>query len=202
MASWLKSEPLVLASKSEIRRQILAASGIPVDVRPAAVDERSIESEARPASAATVARLLAAAKAKAVSDGMPSRAVLGADQTLGIDGRTFAKPPDRAAARAQLGLLRGRTHELHSAVAVVQDGNVVFEFVGSARLTMRPFSEAFLDRYLDTVGAAAMQSVGCYQLEGFGIHLFERIDGDHFTILGLPLLPLLEFLRSQGWLDA
>jgi nucleoside triphosphate pyrophosphatase len=202
MALWLKGEPLVLASKSEIRRQILAASGIPVDVRPAAIDERSIESEAGPASAATVARLLAAAKAKAVSDGMPGRVVLGADQTLGINGRTFAKPPDRPAARAQLGLLRGRTHELHSAVAVARDGNVVFEFVGSARLTMRPFSQAFLDRYLDTVGSAAMQSVGCYQLEGFGIHLFERIDGDHFTILGLPLLPLLEFLRSQGWLDA
>jgi septum formation protein len=202
MALWLEGEPLVLASKSEIRRQILTASGIPVDVRPAAIDERSIECEAGPASAAAVARLLAAAKAKAVSGTMPGRVVLGADQTLGIDGRTFAKPADRTTARAQLDLLRGRTHELHSAVAVVQDGNVVFEFVGSARLTVRPFSEAFLDRYLDTVGTAAMQSVGCYQLEGLGIHLFERIDGDHFTILGLPLLPLLGFLRSRGWLDA
>jgi septum formation protein len=202
MALWLKGEPLVLASKSEIRRQILKASGIQVDVRPAAINERSIEGEAGPAPAAAVARLLAAAKAKVVSGAMPGRVILGADQTLGIDSRTFAKPADRTAARAQLGLLRGRTHELHSAVAVVQDGNVVFEFVGLARLTMRPFSEAFLDRYLDTVGRAAMQSVGCYQLEGFGIHLFERIDGDHFTILGLPLLPLLGFMRSQGWVDA
>jgi septum formation protein len=202
MVLWLKPESLVLASKSEIRHQILVASGIPVEVRPAAIDERSIERDAGPASAADVARLLAAAKAKAVGEAMPGRLVLGADQTLGFNGRIFSKPADRAAARAQLGQLRGSAHELHSAIAVVQDRDVLFEHVSSAQLTMRAFSDAFLERYLDTVGPAALQSVGGYQLEAAGIHLFERIDGDHFTILGLPLLPLLRFLRTQGFVDA
>jgi septum formation protein len=202
MVLWLKPEPLVLASRSEIRRQILVAAGFPVDVRPAAVDERSAERDAGPVSASDVARLLAAAKAKAVSETMPGRLVLGADQTLGFGGRTFSKPADRAGARTQLGQLRGSTHELHSAIAVVQDRTVLFEHVSSARLTMRAFSDGFLERYLDTVGSAALQSVGSYQLEAAGIHLFERIDGDHFTILGLPLLPLLGFLRTQGYVDA
>jgi nucleoside triphosphate pyrophosphatase len=202
MVLWLKPESLVLASKSEIRHQILVASGIPVEVRPAAIDERSIERDAGLASAADVARLLAAAKAKAVGEAMPGRLVLGADQTLGFNGRIFSKPADRAAARAQLGQLRGSAHELHSAIAVVQDRDVLFEHVSSAQLTMRAFSDAFLERYLDTVGPAALQSVGSYQLEAAGIHLFERIDGDHFTILGLPLLPLLRFLRTQEFVDA
>jgi septum formation protein len=202
MVLWLKPESLVLASKSEIRRQILVASRIPVEVQPAAIDERSIERDAGSASAVDVARLLAAAKAKAVSGIMPDRLILGADQTLGFDGRIFSKPADRAAAGAQLGQLRGSAHELHSAIAVVQDRNVLFEHVSSARLTMRPFSDAFLERYLETIGPAVLQSVGGYQLEGAGIHLFERIDGDHFTILGLPLLPLLRFLRRQGYVDA
>jgi septum formation protein len=202
MALWLKREPLVLASKSEIRRKILTAAEIPVEVRPAAIDERSAERDAAPASAADVARLLAVAKAKAVSDALPDRLILGADQTLGFGSRTFSKPVDRAAARAQIGLLRGNTHELHSAIAVVQDGDILFEHVSSARLTMRPFSEAFLERYLDLIGPVALESVGSYQLEAAGIHLFERIDGDHFTILGLPLLPLLGFLRTRGWADA
>jgi nucleoside triphosphate pyrophosphatase len=202
MVLWLKPESLVLASKSEIRHQILVASGIPVEVRPAAIDERSIERDAGPASAADVARLLAAAKAKAVGEAMPGRLVLGADQTLGFNGRIFSKPADRAAARAQLGQLRGSAHELHSAIAVVQDRDVLFEHVSSAQLTMRAFSDAFLERYLDTVGPAALQSVGSYQLEAAGIHLFERIDGDHFTILGLPLLPLLRFLRTRGFVNA
>jgi nucleoside triphosphate pyrophosphatase len=202
MVLWLKPESLVLASKSEIRHQILVASGIPVEVRPAAIDERSIERDAGLASAADVARLLAAAKAKAVGEAMPGRLVLGADQTLGFNGRIFSKPADRAAARAQLGQLRGSAHELHSAIAVVQDRDVLFEHVSSAQLTMRAFSDAFLERYLDTVGPAALQSVGSYQLEAAGIHLFERIDGDHFTILGLPLLPLLRFLRTRGFVNA
>jgi septum formation protein len=201
MALWCRPDALVLASKSEIRRQILAGAGIPVEVRPAAIDERSAEHNAA-SSSAGVARLLAAAKARAMSDTMPGRLVLGADQTLGFGGRTFSKAADRAAVRAQLGLLRGGTHELHSAIALVQDGNLVFEHVSSARLTMRRFSDAFLERYLDAVGHAALQSVGCYQLEALGTHLFERIDGDHFTVLGLPLLPLLDFLRTQGWVDA
>ena len=202
MALWLKGEPLVLASKSEIRRKILVAAEIPVEVRPAAIDERALEQGAGPVTAPDLAGLLAAAKARAVSKSLPARLVLGADQTLGFGGRIFSKPADRAAARAQLGRLRASAHELHSAIAVVEDGDVLFAHVSSARLTMRGFSDEFLERYLDAVGPAALQSVGSYQLEAAGIHLFEGIKGDHFTILGLPLLPLLEFLRARGWVDA
>jgi septum formation protein len=197
MALWLKLEPLVLASKSEIRRKILAAAEIPVEVRPAAIDERSLEQSAGPVTPADLAGLLAVAKAGAVSKNLPGRLVLGADQTLGFGGRIFSKPADRAAARAQLGRLRANAHELHSAIALVEDGNVLFEHVNSARLTMRTFSDEFLERYLDVVGPAALASVGGYQLEAAGIHLFERIEGDHFTILGVPLLPLLAYLRSE-----
>jgi nucleoside triphosphate pyrophosphatase len=201
MALWLGPQPLVLASKSEIRRKILAAAGLLVEVRPAAIDERAVEQAAGPASAADVARLLAGAKAKAVAATLPGRLVLGADQTLGFGDRIFSKAGDQSAAREQLLMLRGQIHALHSAIALVQDGAVLFEHVSEARLTMRPFSDAFLDRYLATIGAATLQSVGGYQLEGVGIHLFERVDGDHFTVLGLPLLPLLGFLRAQGWVD-
>ena len=122
----------------------------------------------------------------------------GADQTLALGNRRFSKPRDRDAARAQLLALRGQTHELHSAVAVVRGPEVLYQHVAVARLTMRAFTDDFLDRYLDATGAAVTQSVGAYQLERTGIHLFERIEGDHFTILGLPLLPLLAFLRRHG----
>ena len=130
----------------------------------------------------------------------PGRLVLGADQTLALGAKRFAKPADRAAARAQLRALSGRTHELHSAIAFVARRTVLFEHVGTARLTMRPLSERFLDRYLDAVGDAATASVGAYQIEGPGIQLFEHIDGDYFTILGLPLLAALDFLRRRGCL--
>jgi nucleoside triphosphate pyrophosphatase len=126
--------------------------------------------------------------------------VLGADQTLALGAKRFSKPVDRAAARAQLAALCGRTHELHSAIAFVQDATVLFEHVDTARLTMRRFSERLLDLYLDHAGTAATASVGAYQIEGPGIQLFERIDGDYFTILGLPLLPVLDFLRQRGCL--
>jgi septum formation protein len=126
------------------------------------------------------------------------RLVVGADQTLALGRRRFDKPSDRAAARAQLRALAGRTHELHAAVAVARGRDVLFEDVGIARLTMRALSEESLDRYLDAAGAAVTATVGAYQLEGLGVHLFERIDGDHFTILGLPLLPLLAYLRAEG----
>ena len=202
MPVWLGRAPLVLASNSEARRKLLAAAGIAVEVRPAALDERAVEQAAGGAPAAEVARLLAAAKARRIAGAMAGRLVLGADQTLGLGERILSKAADRAAAREQLLRLRGQTHALHSAVSVMQDETVLFEHVSTARLTMRPFSPAFLDRYLDTVGSAALHSVGGYQLEGAGIHLFERIEGDYFTILGLPLLPLLDFLRAQGWVDA
>jgi septum formation protein len=202
MRFWTPAAPLVLASKSEIRRALLEAAGIPLEVQPAAVDERGLERQAGSASAEEIACLLARAKADAVAVRQPGRLVLGADQTLALDGRVFAKAPDRSAARAQLLLLRGNTHELHAALALRQDGKLLFEHVSTARLTIRPFSDAFLDHYLDALGDSVLRSVGCYQLEAAGIHLFERIEGDHFTILGLPLLPLLGFLRARGYVAA
>jgi septum formation protein len=129
---------------------------------------------------------------------MPGRMVLGADQTLTVDGRRFSKPADRDRAAEQLKALRGRTHQLHSGVALVRDGAALFQHVGVANLTMRRFSDAFLESYLDAVGSAAYASVGGYQIESAGIHLFEKIEGDYFTILGLPLLPLLDYLRQSG----
>jgi septum formation protein len=199
-AVWLSGQPLVLASRSAARRTLLEAAGIPVTLHAADIDERRLEADAASMPAPDIAALLARAKASAVAKSSPGRLVLGADQILTLDGKRFAKPADRAAARAQLRALGGRTHELHSAVAVVQDGATLFEHADTARLTMRSFSDEFVDRYLDIADEAVTASVGAYQLEGFGIQLFERIEGDYFTILGLPLLPTLDFLRRHGCL--
>jgi septum formation protein len=144
---------------------------------------------------------LARAKAQAVASSLPGRLVLGADQTLSCDAKRFAKPADRAEAAEQLRALRGRVHELHSALALVRDNEIMFACVDTARLAMRDFSDRFLNGYLDMAGDAATRSVGGYQLEGIGIHLFERVEGDFFTILGLPLLPLLAFLRQNKFVD-
>jgi len=197
---WLAEEPLILASRSESRRAVLAAAALATEVLPADVDERAIEAGATDKSPDAIARLLADAKALAVSARHPGRLVLGADQTLGLGGRVFAKPADLPAARAQLRALRGRTHTLHSAIALACDGTVVFAHCAAAALTMRNFSDGFLEAYFETVGPAVTASVGCYQVEAAGIQLFERIEGDHFTILGLPLLPLLAYLRGAGYL--
>jgi septum formation protein len=202
MPLWLAARPLVLASKSAARRALLAAAGLAIEVKPAAIDERAVEARAGTAGAEEAAALLAREKAAAVATAIPDRVVVGADQTLTLGERRLSKAADRPAAREQLRALRGRTHTLHSAVAVVRDGKVVFEHVDAAHLTMREFSDAFLERYLDTVGDAALASVGSYQLEGAGIQLFERVEGDHFTVLGLPLLPLLGHLRQAGLLAA
>jgi len=198
MPLWLASGPLVLASRSAVRRTLLEAAGVPVEVYPADIDERSLETGAPSATPAAVAALLARQKALVVGGLRPARLVLGADQVLALDAKLFTKPADRAAARTQLRALSGRTHELHSAIAFVRDGAVVFEHVGTARLTMRSFSDRFLDAYLDAIGSAATASVGAYQIEGPGLQLFERIEGDYFTVLGLPLLAALDFLRRYG----
>jgi septum formation protein len=198
MALWLAAQPLVLASQSAVRRSLLEAAGIAVETKPATIDERAVEAEAGgrvdPVAAAA---LLARAKARAVAEKMPGRIVLGADQTLALGDRRFSKAADRAGARQQLAALRGQTHSLHSALAVIRGGELLFEHADSARLTMRPFSDAFLDSYLEAVGTAATASVGGYQLEGIGIQLFDRVEGEHSTILGLPLLPLLHWLRKE-----
>ncbi len=200
MPLWLGTQPLVLASKSASRCALLEAAGIPVEIRPANIDERAIEARLGSSDPAGVAALLARAKANAVATAMSGRLVLGADQTLALDTQRFSKPKDRNAAAEQLRALRGKTHALHSAVAIARDGAIAFEYVEVARLTMRAFSEEFLQRYLDAAGAAVTASVGAYQLEGLGVQLFERVEGDHSTILGLPLLPLLDWLRQAGLL--
>jgi septum formation protein len=200
MSLWLASEPLVLASRSAARRALLEAAGVPIELHPADLDERGLEAGAVSEAPIAIAALLARAKASVVARLHPGRLVLGADQTLALGAERFAKPVDRTAARAQLRALSGRTHELHSAIAFVQDAAVVFEYVDTARLTMRSLSDRFLDLYLDAVGNAAAASVGAYQIEGPGIQLFEQVEGDYFTILGLPLLAALDFLRRRGCL--
>jgi len=200
MPLWLAAAPLVLASRSTVRRSLLEAAGVPVEICPADIDERGVEAGAPLQAPVAIAALLAREKAAVIAGRNRGRLVLGADQTLSLDGRRFTKPADRTAARAQLRALSGRSHELYSAIAFVLDGAVLFEHVGVARLTMRAVSDRFLDDYLDAVGDAATASVGAYQLEGLGIQLFERLDGDYFTVLGLPLITALDFLRRHGCL--
>jgi septum formation protein len=198
MSLW-RGEPLVLASKSEVRRSLLEAAGIPVAIDPAAIDERGIEAANPGLAPDKAALLLAREKALAVSRRRPG-VVLGADQTLALGARRYSKPADLAAARAQLQSFSGKTHELHSAAAVTRGEEVLFEGVSTARLTVRPLSAAFLDAYLAAAGDRVTKSVGAYQLEGLGVQLFEKIEGDHFTVLGLPLLPLLAYFRKGGFL--
>ena len=202
MPLWLAADPLVLASQSAVRRSLLTAAGIPVEVRPAAIDERRLEAEAGGKDASAVAALLAQEKARDVVARMPGRLVLGADQTLALGNRSFSKAADRAGAAVQLRALRGQTHTLHSALAVARDGEVIFAHSDAVRLTMRAFSDEFLEAYLNAAAGAVTAGVGSYQLEGPGIQLFERVEGDYFTVLGLPLLPLLDFLRREHLLSA
>jgi septum formation protein len=201
MPIWLSPQPLVLASRSDVRGKMLAAVGLRFEIRPAQIDERAVEAESGTTDAAAAARFLARAKAAAVARTVSGRLVLGADQTLARGAARFSKPKSRAEAAEQLRSLRGRTHELNSALALVRDGTVVFDCVDSAKLTMRKVSDRFIEEYLDMVGDAALASVGAYQLEGLGIHLFERVEGDFFTVLGLPLLPLLAYLRQNNLVD-
>jgi septum formation protein len=201
MPLWRFSAPLVLASKSLARRQMLVAAGIPVEAMPADIDERAVESAFSHAEhPGAIALHLAQEKAKAVAARMPGRLVIGADQTLAMGTQRFSKPADTDEARSQLRALRGHTHMLHSAVALVRDGELLFQHADAARLVMRDISDEFLETYLDAAGNTVTESVGGYQLERTGIHLFERVEGDHFTILGMPLLPLLDALRRFGFL--
>jgi septum formation protein len=198
-ALWREPQPLVLASASAIRLSLLQAAGIPTHVVASAIDEPALR-RALPAdiSPQNVAGELARAKALAVSRRHARRIVVGADQTLSLEGRLFAKAPDLAAAIAQLAVLSGREHHLYSAMAIVRDGHLLAEAVAHASLKMRLLSMPFLTDYVHAAGETILTSVGCYQLEGLGVHLFERINGDHATILGLPLLALLEWLRRFG----
>ncbi len=188
----------MLASRSEVRHTILEQAGIPHIVESADIDEREIERKAVGGGEAAI--LLAREKALAVAARNPDAVVLGADQTLLLGQRRFSKPQSKSAACEQLSALCGRTHELHCAVTVARGKSVAFEHCEIARLTMRAFSESFLQAYLEAAGTAVTASVGGYQLERSGIQLFEHIAGDYFTILGLPLLPLLQFLRREGLL--
>jgi septum formation protein len=193
---WRGAAPLLLASTSATRRTLLESAGLCVETEAPGIDERAVDM-APDESAGEIARRLAAAKAQAVSRRHPERIVIGADQTLACQGALVHKPADRAAAEEQLAALSGRTHALHSAFALAEGGRVVNEGAADARMTMRALSADAIDRYLDLAGKAALQSVGAYQVEGLGIHLFECIEGDHSTILGLPLIPLLAALREK-----
>ncbi|WP_291687885.1 Maf family protein [Bradyrhizobium sp.] len=197
MTLWRGPSPLILASQSRARQMLLAGAGIDYQAVPADIDERGVQQSSGLTLPGDIAALLAGEKARAVSSRHPGQFVVGADQTLALGKRLFSKPAGRMQAAGQLRALAGNRHELHSAVAVARDGKILFETVAVAGMTMRPLAAAEIEAYLNEAGEAVTSSVGAYQLEGLGVHLFERIEGDHFTILGLPLLQLLAFLRSE-----
>lgn len=195
---WRADAPLILASKSAGRRQVLAQAGLHFEARPADVDERAIESALGDVGPDAVAAALARAKALAVSAAAPGRLVLGADQVASCGARLFGKPETREKAAELLRFLSARRHRLHSALALARDGAIMFETLAHADLAMRPLSDAFIAAYLDAMGDAALASAGAYQVEGLGAQLFESVSGDHWTIMGLPILPLLDALRRLG----
>lgn len=179
---------------------LIEGAGLPVETEAPHIDERAVEQSAVDRRPHEIARRLSREKALAVSRRHPDRIVLGADQTLACEGLLFHKPADRSAALKQLGELSDRTHLLNSAFALAMHGEIVREHVAIARLTMRALNRDAITRYLNLAGDAALQSVGAYQVEGLGIHLFEHIEGEHSTVLGLPLLPLLAALREVNLL--
>jgi septum formation protein len=200
MTLWRGKLPLILASQSRARQMLLANAGIGFESIAPGIDERAIAQASELSSPRDIAALLARQKSLFISTRRPAQYVVGADQTLARSARLFSKPASREMAAAQLRELAGASHELYSAVAVARDGKIMFEEVMIAHMTMRRLSETEIEAYLHEAGEAVTSSVGAYQLEGLGVHLFERIQGDHFTILGLPLLPLLDFFRSEGLL--
>lgn len=199
---WLGSLPLLLASASPARRQVLESAGFEVETEASDIDERALEASLGVApDPVRLAGLLACEKALTVSRRRPDRIVLGADQVLELAGEIVHKAEDPAEARAQLARMAGRTHALHSAAAIARDGAVLKSLVDTARLTMRPLDRQGVEAYLALAGEEGVtRTVGSYEVEGLGIHLFDRIEGEHGTILGLPLLRLLSALRSLGLL--
>ncbi len=193
---------LVLASGSATRRSMLSSAGLTFEVIPADVDEAKLRDGRKQAEAGVtameLATTLARAKAEAVSRARPDALVIGSDQLLELDGRIFEKPTDVAAARKALADLRGKTHTLHSAAALATNGLTGWVAMQTTRMTMRDFSEDFLDTYLSRCGSEILSSVGAYQIEGPGVQLFDQVEGDYFNVLGLPLLPLLKELRARG----
>jgi nucleoside triphosphate pyrophosphatase len=200
MTLWRGKFPLILASQSRARQSLLANAGIDFEAVTAEIDERAVQQDSGLSAPGEIATLLAREKALWVSSRRRDRFVVGADQTLALGTRLFSKPSGRAQAAEQLRALAGRSHELHSGVAVAREGKILFSDVSVARMTVRRLTDAEIGVYLDEVGHAVTSSVGAYQLEGLGVYLFEHIEGDHFTILGLPLLQLFAFLRSEGLL--
>lgn len=204
----LEMPTIILASGSRTRHELLKSAAVAFTVIPADIDEDAIrlsvmaEADDGGPDAADVAEILALTKGQTVSAANPGSLVIAADQTLACGGELFTKPRDENAARDTLMKLRGRTHQLHSAVVIARDGEIVWSLVDTAHLTMRKFSAAFVEEYSLRTGADICDSVGAYRLEGMGIQLFEKVDGDYFTILGLPLLPLLNELRAEGALTA
>jgi septum formation protein len=198
------SIPIVLASGSHARRHMLEQAGVSFTVEPARIDEAELMDQylrhTTGSPVSDIAQALADAKALDVSARHVGAVVIGSDQIAALGERVFTKATDRDGARRTLVALRGQTHQLHSAVALACDGQIVWRHVGTANLTMRDFSDAFLDVYLDVAGGGLTQSVGAYEIEGVGLQLFDVIDGDYFTILGMPLLPVLAALRSKGGL--
>lgn len=195
---------IVLASASQIRAAMLRNAGVEVECHPARIDEEAIRAAlaAEGANPRDQADTLAEMKAAKLAGRLPSAVVIGCDQVLDCGGQVFSKPESPDAARAQLVALRGRTHKLLSAVVVYQDGGPVWRHVGEVRLTMREFSDAYLDDYVSRNGASVLDSVGGYKLESEGVRLFSRVEGDYFTVLGLPLVALLGYLGQRGLIPA
>ncbi len=202
----LAVKSVVLASASKTRRDLLAAAGLEVEAVPSGLDERAMiaaisDDNAEPLPPSDVASVLAAAKADTVSQARAGQIVIGADQTLELDGDLSVKPETIEEARSNLLRLRGKTHLLHSAVSIVRDGQSLWSGLETAALTMRDFTPQFLGRYSVAAGEDMLESVGSYRIEGLGLQLFDRTEGDHTTILGLPMLPLLTELRKLGVIE-
>jgi septum formation protein len=201
---WKSDRKIILASTSTTRLKLLTSAGLPCQTIAPDVDERAIADpmEASGSPPGDVALALARAKALSASTKLPGELILGADQTLALGARIFHKPRSSEEAAGHLRNMSGKTHHLHTAAVLARDEAIIFETVQIAQLTMRVLSPSFIATYLQAAGELVQQSVGAYQVEGLGIHLFERIEGDHSTILGLPLIPLLGYFRAQGWVTA